>query len=58
MDTRTLNLANQILDELRERNVEPTALHVLAAATDMGLSSEEARDVADVIAMQQAGGAE
>jgi hypothetical protein len=47
-DARTQNIALQILDELRERNVEPTPINVLAA-TDMGLSSDEARDVADVI---------
>jgi hypothetical protein len=48
-DIRTLNLANQIIDELRERNVEPTRLRVLAACTDMGMDSDQAQAVADVI---------
>jgi hypothetical protein len=48
-DTRTQNIAHQIIDELRERNVQPTAINVLAAETDMGLTSDEAQDVADVI---------
>jgi hypothetical protein len=48
-DTRTQNIALQIVDELRERNVAPTRINVLAAATDMGLSSDQAQDVADVI---------
>lgn len=56
-DTRTMNLAYQILDELRERNVEPTPINVLAAATDMGLSSEAAQDIVEIITRQNQGNA-
>lgn len=57
MDTRTMNLAHQIIDELRERNVEPTPINVLAAATDIGLSSEAAQDIVDIINRQIEGNA-
>ncbi|WP_457093159.1 hypothetical protein [Microvirga sp. P5_D2] len=55
MDQRALNLACQILDELRARNVQPTRLRVLADATNLGLSSEAAQDVADIVASQISG---